>query len=831
MIAQVLVRHCVDDKIHAQTNAERRIFFRVSRIIGELPGIAKVVIEGHHNHDAPAFIANAAPHWLIAIAAVRFTGALHGTEVRHLILFSNIEHGVENGVVFWKILYIAVGENLLQADLKAGPFGIAKVAIAEHETTALQIFANLRGLGIAQLPGCGHADVKIGPIENIVAFVGIDGLLHRAHINAREPPDRPGKSAISTRVVHRPIGAANKPIAATTAPATAPSRWIHEAAENKFGLVFIIWRQIGSTIAPFHGDKFAKRLLREQQRKTGQKDHAANFNWQSHQRALVDNRPFYDPTNVKICQETSARMDRAPQAEYASYMSRLTFTLALCCMLPLFSQPPRGGFGGPGGGPGGPGGPGGMGQRRELLPQFDKDGDGYLNTVERKAAREYLAAQPRRGRGGGMFGGGSSIVGKPGPKLKPSDVKSYGSEKLYDPHVLRTIFIEFEDADWEKEMADFYHTDVDVPARITVDGKVYNGVGVHFRGASSYMAVPEGGKRSLDLSMNMINPEQRLGGYRSLNLLNSNGDPTFMRTALSHYVASQYIAAPKVNWMRVVINGESWGVYVNTQQINSELTAEWFGSAKGARWKVNGSPRGRGGLAYLGEDPAPYKSIYTIKSKDNEKSWAQLINLCKVLNQTAPDKLEKALAPILDVDGALKFLALDKAVINNDGFWTRASDYSIYADPSGKFHVIPWDANETFREMEQMGRRGGGESRGDGIDLDPFQGAADQDKALLYRLLAVPALRERYLGFMRDITEKWLDWKKIGPLVADFQSVIAADVQADTRKIFSNAAFTKAVTEDGVEPGSGPTAPPNLSLKSFVEKRRAYLLNYPGIKR
>ena len=71
-----------------------------------------------------------------------------------------------------------------------------------------------------------------------------------------------------------------------------------------------------------------------------------------------------------------------------------------------------------------------------------------------------------------------------------------------------------------------------MPAKLTVDGKSYNDVGVHFRGQSSYMSVPEGRKRSIGVSLNFLNDDQRLGGYRSLNLLNSNGDPTFMRTAL-----------------------------------------------------------------------------------------------------------------------------------------------------------------------------------------------------------------------------------------------------------------------------------------------------------
>jgi ribosome-binding ATPase YchF (GTP1/OBG family) len=70
-------------------------------------------------------------------------------------------------------------------------------------------------------------------------------------------------------------------------------------------------------------------------------------------------------------------------------------------------------------------------------------------------------------------------------------VKSYPDAPLYDPKTLRTIFFEFENADWEKELADFNNTDVEVPAKLTVDGKIYPNVGVHFRGASSFFTVGE----------------------------------------------------------------------------------------------------------------------------------------------------------------------------------------------------------------------------------------------------------------------------------------------------------------------------------------------------
>ena len=50
-----------------------------------------------------------------------------------------------------------------------------------------------------------------------------------------------------------------------------------------------------------------------------------------------------------------------------------------------------------------------------------------------------------------------------------------------------------------------------------------------------------------------------------------------------------------------------------------------------------------------------------------------------------------------------------------------------------------------------------------GVELDPLVMANDPNKPLISKLLAVPSLRTRYLGYIRDIAEKWLDWKKLGP--------------------------------------------------------------------
>jgi hypothetical protein len=295
------------------------------------------------------------------------------------------------------------------------------------------------------------------------------------------------------------------------------------------------------------------------------------------------------------------------------------------------------------------------------------------------------------------------------------------------------------------------------------------------------------------------------------------------------------------------VNGESWGIYVNVEQFNNDFVQEHFKSSQvegksGARWKVLGSPQADGGLSYLGDNVAEYERRYEIKSKDNPEDWKALIELTRVLSTTPTDQLEAALRPILDIEGALWFLALDIGLINSDGYWTRASDYNLYRDPKGVFHVIPHDMNEAFR----AGGRGpggpggfggpggpgggpggpggpggfGGPQRpgpggpgGGGINLDPLFGLDDNRKPLRSRLLAVPSLRAKYMENIRTLAREGLDWSHIGGKIAAMRQVLDAEIKADTRKNSPYEAFLSQTAPDG-------------GLRQFIDARRKFLLEY-----
>ena len=392
---------------------------------------------------------------------------------------------------------------------------------------------------------------------------------------------------------------------------------------------------------------------------------------------------------------------------------------------PGFGPPGGGpGFGGPGGrfGVGGPGfgGPGGPpnGDSSPGGPGFGPPGDdlGFGGPGFGPPDGDPGFGGPGgdgRGRGGpfgrgpgggGPFGGGGTEQATPGKRLSPADVASYPNQDLYDPGIIRTIFLQFENQDWEEELEDFRSTDVEVPAQMIVDGQTYDNVGVRFRGNTSYMMVPRGSKRSLNLTIDYGKKDQRLYGHTTLNLLNAHTDPSFLRNVLFSRVSRQYVPTVDANLVRVVISGENWGIYTNEEQFNKDFLRKWFGDANGARWRVPPNFSGASGLMFLGDDIEQYKQNYDIKSKDDDADWGKLVELCCALQETPQDKRESEFDHLMNIDEMLWFLAVDNVLGDSDGYFSRASDYTLYLDKRyDRFYIFSYDNNETLRRRRDRG--------------------------------------------------------------------------------------------------------------------------------
>lgn len=92
------------------------------------------------------------------------------------------------------------------------------------------------------------------------------------------------------------------------------------------------------------------------------------------------------------------------------------------------------------------------------------------------------------------------------------------------------------------------------------------------------------------------------------------------------------------------------------------------------------------------------------------------------------------------------------------------------------------------------------------------------------RLLAVPALRERYLRYVNEITDESLAWSKLGPTVEAYRDLVAPLVKKDTRKLDSYEAFVAATRSSADGPDKKAE---QMSLQKFAVERSKYLHSRP----
>ena len=114
------------------------------------------------------------------------------------------------------------------------------------------------------------------------------------------------------------------------------------------------------------------------------------------------------------------------------------------------------------------------------------------------------------------------------------------------------------------------------------------------------------------------------------------------------------------------------------------------------------------------------------------------------------------------------------------------------------------------------------------VGLDPLTGLDSARMPLRSKVFAVPAWKKTYLQHVYTIANEQFDWKNIGPVIAQYRKLIEADVKADTRKLYSFESFITA-TDDALPTGGGRTR--EMSLRTFMDQRREYLINHPEVKK
>jgi hypothetical protein len=365
---------------------------------------------------------------------------------------------------------------------------------------------------------------------------------------------------------------------------------------------------------------------------------------------------------------------------------------------------------------------------------------------------------------------------------------------LYQKEMIRTIDLSFGQANYWTLLTQNYQQNLDLPATMVVDGVTYDSVGVQFKGQTSYSQLPSGSqKKSFNISMDYVIEDQDLMGYQTLNLNNAFQDASFLREVIFLELIRDHIPAAKANFVHLNINGESWGLYPNVQQLNNDYVKEWFFNNNGTLWRADAPVTGGGGggpqwgdgtaaLNDLGNDTTTYKQYYTLKRTEQVQPWDDLVITCNKLNDLPASQLVDSLPKYMDVDRVLWFLASEIAFSDDDSYVHKGKmDYYLYWDEAtGLMTPLEFDGNSVMKN--------------NAVTWSAFYNADDANYPLLNRLLSVPELRQRYLAHLRTIINEKMQSSTFNALLASWSSLINAEVQADPKKLYTYTAFQNELT-------------------------------------
>jgi len=414
------------------------------------------------------------------------------------------------------------------------------------------------------------------------------------------------------------------------------------------------------------------------------------------------------------------------------------------------------------------------------------------------------------------FGMEASAQGLPAEMFYSADGKilySGGQEPvgMYQKDLIREVRLDFAQANYWTQLTNNYESETEIPATMTLDGVVYDSVGVRFRGNTSYFTIGNSQKKSFAVSSDFIHPDQNIMGLKNLKFNNAHQDPTFMREVLYCQMAARHIPIAKANFIQLFLNNQNWGIYPNIQSVDKTFLAGYFLSNDGARFRATtdetgmgggGGPGwgdGTGGMNYLGTDTTTYQEYYDLKSSDIENPWQKLIDACQILSTTTTSNKAEVSAKI-DIDKALWFLAVENIFTDDDSYTMKGKmDYYVYYEPeTDRTTPLEYDGNSSFETNMATSPNWG-----------PFKNVSNVNYPLLNKLLNIPEWRQRYLAHYRTILQETFTTEKANALIDTIDARIKAMVNSDTKKLYSYSQYTSGV------PG----------LKTFVANRRTYLLN------
>ena len=389
------------------------------------------------------------------------------------------------------------------------------------------------------------------------------------------------------------------------------------------------------------------------------------------------------------------------------------------------------------------------------------------------------------------------------------------SQDFYDVETVNTIEIIFSEPNWDEILDQLYFAGNEerLVGTAIINGVQFDSVGVRYKGNSSYS--PNKVKNPLNIKLDYVLEDQKLGEYGTLKLANLFKDPSFVREVLSYEMCHKYMPASKSNFSNVYINGDLIGLYSSVQDVDKYFMRTHFGSDENACFKgelQGGGPQPVKVWGYFGTDSTSYFNYYQLES---DNGWNELINFLDTLNNYTSDVEE-----VLNIDRHLWMLAYDILMINLDAPVNFGHNYYLYKDNSGQFNPIVWDLNENFGGFSNV--LGGQPLNVYQMQhLTPFFNISNPNYPIINKILPNPEYQKIYIAHVKTIINENFANGLYLDRALEIQEIIDDDVQSDPNKFYSYSDFLNNINNSV---GFGPQAV--VGITQLMETRIDYLMNH-----
>jgi len=402
---------------------------------------------------------------------------------------------------------------------------------------------------------------------------------------------------------------------------------------------------------------------------------------------------------------------------------------------------------------------------------------------------------------------------------------------FFDEDSLRSIYIDFYNPGYHNYLVNawYYNPSERIPAILTLNGVQYDSVGVRYKGNSTFCLPNDNQnvKVPYNIDMNYFIDEQQLLGYNKMKLANAWMDPTFVKQIISSNIYRKYLPTGESNLVKLNVQGNYVGLYVNDESINKQFLKKHFDEKSGPLFKcdnidrfcdtANAPSAMPPNLYYMGDDTTLYYDSYDMKS---ENGWEELVYLIKTID-TDFNNIDS----ILNVDRTLWAFAVNQVVLNLDCYNTYyVHNYYLYQTKDELFQMIPWDLDNSF-----VGAiLGSFWPWSSAYEYDPFFTISPNSqpwevRPLLDKLLSDPFYRDLYTAHLRTIINESLDTAYIRSEINNLQQLAYSAADSDQNKVFSMQDYVNNV-ESALWTGWSFGG-----IMSTINARKEYLLNHPEI--